>query len=144
MNTHFGSEASMKNPLRPLGAFLLVLASLAGVAAAQATAPAAAQDKPVDMKKLIAEIAGDYSFEFQGQVLLVQFTAQDDKLFGAPPGETPEEVRPVEGKPLCFDVTVSTNGDYYLLEFVRNDQGVIDKCVMTVQGLVIEGAKIIK
>jgi hypothetical protein len=134
----------MKNALRPLGALLFALACLAGIASAQAAAQAATQDKPVDMKKLIAEIAGDYSFEFQGQVLLVQFTAQDDKLFGAPPGEMPEEIRPVEGKPLCFDITVSTNGEYYVLEFVRNDQGVIDKCVMTVQGLVIEGVKVAK
>jgi hypothetical protein len=134
----------MKNALRPLGALLVALACLAGIASAQAAAQAATQDKPVDMKKLIAEIAGDYSFEFQGQVLLVQFTAQDDKLFGAPPGEMPEEIRPVEGKPLCFDITVSTNGEYYVLEFVRNDQGVIDKCVMTVQGLVIEGVKVAK
>lgn len=123
---------------------LLALACLAGVAAAQAAPQAAAKDKPVDMKKLIAEIIGDYNFEFQGQSLVVQFTEQDGKLFGAPPGETPEEIQPVEGKPLCFDVTVSTNGDYYFLEFVRNDQGAIDKCVMTVQGLTIDGWKIKK
>ena len=134
----------MKNALRPLGAFFLILTCLAGLAAAQATSQAPAQDKPVDMKKLVAEIAGDFSFDFQGQVLLVQFTAQDDKLFGAPPGEAPEEIYPVEGKPLCFDVTVSTNGDYYVLQFVRNDQGVIDRCVMTAQGFVIEGVKVAK
>ena len=134
----------MTHPLRPLGAFLLVFACLVGIASAQATTQTAAQDKPVDMKKLLAEIAGDYSFEFQAQVLLVQFTAQDDRLFGAPPGEMPEEIKPVEGEPLCFDVTVSTTGDYYVLQFVRNDQGVIDKCVMTVQGMVIEGYKVAK
>jgi len=104
----------------------------------------AAKDKPVDMKKLLAEIVGDYSFDFQGQTLMVQFTEQDGKLFGAPPGETPEEIKPVEGKPLGFDVTVSTNGEYYELQFVRNDKGVIDKCVMSVQGMVIEGFKVAK
>ena len=96
----------------------------------------------MDMKKLLAEIAGDYDFSFQGQSLLVQFMESDGKLFGAPPGETPEEIRPVEGKPLCFDVTLAANGDYYELQFVRNDQGVIDKCVMTAQGMIIEGHKI--
>jgi hypothetical protein len=96
------------------------------------------------MKKLLAEIAGDYIFEFQGETLTVQFIEQDGKLFGAPPGETPEEIHPVEGKPLCFDVTVAASGDYYELQFVRNDQGAIDKCVMTVMGMVVEGYKIKK
>ena len=96
------------------------------------------------MKKLIAEIVGDYDFSLQGQSLLVQFTEQDGKLFGAPPGETPEEIHPVEGKALCFDVTVAASGDYYELQFVRNDKGVIDKCIMSVQGMVVEGFKIKK
>jgi hypothetical protein len=126
---------------------VLVLACLAALAlplAAQTAAPAAAQDKPVDMKKLIAEIVGDYEFALQSQILLVTFSEQDGRLFGAPPGETPEEISPVEGKPLCFDVTLADSGDYYELQFVRNDKGVIDKCVMSVQGMVVEGAKVIK
>jgi hypothetical protein len=138
----------MKHSLRPIAAFLLALACLSGFAVAQVPSKPATQavpqDKPVDMKKLIAEIVGDYSFEFQGQTLLVQFTEQDGKLFGAPPGETPEEIKPVEGKPLGFDVTVADSGDYYEIQFVRNDKGVIDKCVMTVQGMVVEGFKIAK
>jgi hypothetical protein len=131
---------------RPSTALTTVLALilLAGIAAAQAAPQAAAKDKPVDMKKLIAEIIGDYEFSAEGQTLFVQFTEADGKLFGAPPGETPEEIHPVEGKPLCFDVTVSTNGQYYVLQFVRNDQGVIDKCVMSVMGVVVEGFKIKK
>lgn len=127
----------MKKTLLKTATALLAVACLAALAV-----PAAAQDKPVDMKKLLAEIAGDYDFSFQGQSLLVQFMESDGKLFGAPPGETPEEIRPVEGKPLCFDVTLAANGDYYELQFVRNDQGVIDKCIMTAQGMIIEGYKI--
>ncbi|MBE0712927.1 MAG: hypothetical protein IH583_11135, partial [Candidatus Aminicenantes bacterium] len=69
---------------------------------------------------------------------------QDGKLFGAPPGETPEEIKPVEGKPLCFDITVAEGGQYYELQFVRNDKGVIDKCIMSVMGTTVEGMKIIK
>ncbi|MCK7478202.1 MAG: hypothetical protein M0C28_12930 [Candidatus Moduliflexus flocculans] len=100
----------MTNPLRKMITPVLALACLAALAlplAAQTAAPAAAQDKPVDMKKLIAEIVGDYEFSAQGQILLVTFSEQDGKLFGAPPGETPEEIHPVEGKPLCFDVTLA-------------------------------------
>jgi hypothetical protein len=134
----------MKRSLSLLSAAVLALALMAAPILAQVAAKPAAQDQPVDMKKLIAEIAGDYDFSFQGQSLIVQFLEQDGKLFGAPPGETPEEIHPVEGKPLCFDVTVAGSGDYYELQFVRNDKGVIDKCIMSVQGMVIEGSKIVK
>lgn len=137
----------MTNPFRKTITPVLALACLAALAlplAAQTAAPAAVQDKPVDMKKLIADIVGDYDFTLGGQALLVEFIEQDGKLFGAPPGETPEEIHPVEGKPLCFDVTLADSGDYYELQFVRNDKGVIDKCIMSVQGTVVEGAKVIK
>lgn len=122
----------------------LALACWGTPLAAQAPAQAPAPDKPVDMAKILAEIAGEYVFELQGQSLLVEFSVKDGKLFGAPPNETPEEIRPVDVKTLSFDVTVSTNGEYYQLQFVRNDKGLIDKCVMTIQGMVVEGAKVIK
>jgi len=134
----------MTKTVLKLAIALLALACIVAPLAAQAAPQAAAKDKPVDMKKLVAEIIGDYEFSAQGETLLVQFTDVDGKLFGAPPGETPEEIHPVEGKPLFFDVTVSTNGQYYEMQFVRNDKGVIDKCIMTVMGLVIEGYKIKK
>lgn len=108
------------------------------------TVPAAAQAKPEDPAKVVEDIAGEYVFSYQGETLVVILTAEDGKLFGAPPGETPEEIKPVEGKPLCFDVTVSTTGQYYELQFVRNDRGVIDKCVMTTMGVEIEGIKATK
>jgi hypothetical protein len=118
---------------------LLALACLTASAV-----PAAAQDKPVDMKKVIADIVGDYDFSIQGESMVVQFTESDGKLFGAPVGETPEELTVIEGKPLCFGVTVAENGQYYELQFVRNDKGVIDKCVMNAMGMTVEGMKIIK
>lgn len=134
----------MTKTVSRLATTLLALACLAGFAAAQAAPQAAVKDKPVDMKKLVAEIVGDYEFSVQSETLLVQFTDVDGKLFGAPPGETPEEIQPVEGKPLCFGVTVSTNGQYYELQFARNAEGIIDKCVLTVMGVVVEGYKIKK
>ena len=129
----------MKKTVLTTATALLALAFLTALAV-----PSVAQDKPVDMKKLIAEIIGDYDFSFQGESMIVQFTGNNGKLFGAPVGETPEEIKPVEGKPLCFDITVAANGQYYELQFVRNDKGVIDKCVMTVMGTAVEGMKIIK
>jgi hypothetical protein len=132
-------EVLMKKMLRATATALLALACLAAVAA-----PAAAQNKPVDMKKLIAEIIGDWDFSFQGESMILQLTEKDGKLFGAPVGETPEEIKPVENKPLCFDVTVAANGQYYEVQFVRNEKGVIDKCIMSVMGMTVEGTKIIK
>ena len=129
----------MKKTVLIMATALLAMACLTAIAV-----PAAAQDKPVDMKKLIAEIVGEYDFSIQGESLTVLFTEQDGKLFGAPPGETPEEIKPVEGKPLCFEVTLAESGDYYELQFVRNDKGVIDKCVMNTMGMTVEGMKIIK
>ena len=129
----------MKKTIRTTATALLALACLAALAV-----PAVAQDKPVDMKKVLADITGDYDFSIQGESMVVQFTDSDGKLFGAPVGEAPEELTVIEGKPLCFGVTVAANGQYYELQFVRNDKGVIDKCVMNAMGMTVEGLKIIK
>lgn len=129
----------MKKTIRITATAILALACLAIRAM-----PAGAQDKPADMKKVIADIVGDYDFAMQGESMIIQFTESDGKLFGAPVGETPEEITPIEGKPLCFRVTLAETGQYYELQFVRNDQGVIDKCVMNAMGITVEGLKILK
>jgi len=138
----------VKKSLSLLATAALTLACLAVPLAARSTAQAAvqapAQAQPVDMKKLIGEIVGQYEFAADTQTLLVEFVEFEGKLFGAPPGETPEEIHPVQGKPLCFDITLAQSGQYYELQFVRNDQGVIDKCIMNVGGMVIEGMKLKK
>jgi len=99
------------------------------------------QDKPDDVKRILAEIAGDYDFEFQGQMMTINFFEKDGKLFGAPVGETPEEILPVKGSPLKFEVTPSTTGQLYELEFIRNEKGVIDKCVLKTMGMDLTGIK---
>lgn len=124
--------------------FKAVSASLALALLAALPFSVSAQDKPEDQKKILEEIAGTYDFTFDGQTMSVVFSEEDGKLFGAPVGETPEEIIPVAGKPLCFDITVSTNGVYYELQFVRNDKGVIDKCIMKTMGMELEGIKAIK
>ena len=127
-----------------LAAALLALACLAVFAAAQAAPQAAAKAKPVDMKKLLAEIAGEYNFDVQGQSMLILFVEREGKLYGAPVGDPEELINPVEGKPLCFDVTVAEGGQYFFLEFVRNEKGVIDKCLLTAEGMTVAGTKVIK
>ncbi len=100
-----------------------------------------AQDKPADTKKILSEIAGDYDFDFQGQGMSINFFEKDGKLFGAPVGETPEEILPVKGSLLKFEVTPASTGQLYELEFVRNEKGVIDKCVLKTMGSEIIGIK---
>lgn len=124
----------LKSSLSAIG-FSLIFLSAAVFAGSQA------QDKPDDVKKILAEIAGDYDFEFQGQMMTVNFFEKDGKLFGAPVGETPEEILPVKGSPLKFEVTPSTTGQLYELEFVRNEKGVIDKCVLKTMGMEMTGLK---
>ena len=99
------------------------------------------QDKPVDTKKILEEIAGDYDFDFQGQAMLINFFEKDGKLFGAPVGETPEEILPVKGSLLKFEVTPGGGGQLYELEFVRNEKGVIDKCSLKTAGMEMIGIK---
>ena len=89
-----------------------------------------------------AALCGDYEFEFEGQVMVISFWEEDGRLMAAPEGESAEEINPMEGEELKFDVTVSDNGQYYEIEFVKNDQGEIDTCIMRVMGMEIEGTRI--
>lgn len=99
------------------------------------------QDKPVDTKKILEEIAGDYDFDFQGQAMLINFFEKDGKLFGAPVGETPEEILPVKGSLLKFEGTPGGGGQLFELEFVRNEKAVIDKCILKTMGSEMIGIK---
>jgi len=106
-----------------------------------------AQEKkvePVDLKKLCQEIAGDYEFTMDTQSLIVNFFEKDGKLYGAPPGDTPEEIIQVKDSPLKFEVVIASNGQLYQLEFVRNENKVIDKCIMRVAGMELVGVKLKK
>jgi hypothetical protein len=89
-----------------------------------------------------AALCGDYEFEFEGQVMVVSFYEEDGVFYGAPEGETPEEIVPVEGEPLKFEVTVSTNGQYYEIEFVKGEDGKIDTCILRTMGMELEGYRI--
>jgi len=125
--------------------YLKLTAALAAAAflAAFSGLPAAAQTKPEEDKYKLEELVGDYEFNAEGQTLYVRFFVDNGKFFGAPPDETPEEITPVKDKPLCFEVTVQ-GSEYYFLKFIRNDQGEIDTCIMSVQGMEITGKKIKK
>jgi hypothetical protein len=135
-------ESIMPKQLRWTFALITILALSGALAAQVASQPA--QAKPEDKLKLYAEIAGEYTFDMGGQTQVIQFAVKDGELWGAPVDEPQEKLVPVKDKPLNFEVTVSSNGNFFQLEFVRNDKGVIFKCVLSTQGQTIEGLKTIK
>ena len=128
-------------------AFVVALALAAILVSAASPAFALPQEKAksVDMNKIYAEIAGDYDFDAQGQLMTITFFVREGKLFGAPQGEQEEELLPVKGdNPLKFEVTVASNGQFYELEFGRDEKGQIDKCAIKTQGMELVGKKKIK
>ena len=100
------------------------------------------QEKKVDAK-LLAEIAGNYEFEYQGQVIVFVFSVEDGKLIAAPEGEVQEVIEPAEGEEMTF-VGISPDGEEYQFKFARDDEGKITKCTASVpaMGLELEGVKI--
>ncbi len=132
----------MRFKLSAAAAILAVLSLAAG-----APSFAARQNPPklVDMAKVMADIAGTYDFDVQGQAIAIAFYVQDGKLYGMPEGENAEMLLPMKGdNPLMFDVTTADNGQYYELEFARDDKGQIDRCTLRTQGLEAIGKKRVK
>ena len=52
-----------------------------------------------DKAKLYAEIAGDYEYEYEGQVTVIIYSVEDGVLYGTQEGdvEAPSRLDPVEG-----------------------------------------------
>jgi hypothetical protein len=102
-----------------------------------------AQEK-TDTEKLYAEIAGDYEFEFEGQVDVLTFFVKDGVLMGRDSDDdegTPLE--PVEGKELGFEAT-SEEGQIFEITFSRDENGKITQCLLVATGMEIKGVKIKK
>ena len=94
-----------------------------------------------DAGKKYAPLVGDYEFDMQGQIMVVSFWAEDGKLVGAPEGETPEELEPVEGEDLKFEINTA-DGQFMELEFVKDDSGKFNKCIVLTMGMELEGVRI--
>lgn len=102
-----------------------------------------AQEK-ADIEKLYAEIAGDYEFEFEGEVGTITFYMEDGVLMGRDAdNDRGTELEPVEGKELAFDVTTD-EGQYIQITFSRDENGKITECTLTTMGMEIKGVKINK
>ena len=76
-----------------------------------------------DKTNLYAEIAGDYEFYVEGQVLVIIFSVEDGALFGTAENDPdpPTPINPVEGKKLEFEAT-NENGDFFEFIFSRDEE----------------------
>jgi hypothetical protein len=95
--------------------------------------------------KLYEEIAGDYEYEYEGQVIVVAYWVEEGVLWATQEGnpEPPVELIPVEGKELEFETTGS-DGNLYIIGFSRDEDGKITKSTLGTMDIEIEGVKIIK
>ncbi len=105
---------------------------------------AAAQTKPAEVKVEMEDLAGNYEFPVAGKTLIFRFFVDGGKLFITPPDEPSEELVPVKGKPLCFELAASFENNGPSIKFVRNDQGVIDTCIVTDRGRESTLKKVVK
>ena len=83
-----------------------------------------------DAEKKYAHLVGDYEFDMEGQLMVVSFWVEDGKLMGAPEGETPEELEPVEGEDLKFEINTA-DGQFMELEFVKDESGKVTEHIVT-------------
>jgi hypothetical protein len=102
-----------------------------------------AQDK-TDTQELYVEIAGDYEFEFEGQVDAITFYVEDGILMGRDSDDdrgTPLE--PAEDQEMGFEVTTE-EGQFIEITFSRDENGKITNCILKTMGMEIKGVKIDK
>jgi hypothetical protein len=98
-----------------------------------------------DKAKLYTEIAGDYEFDLDGQVIIITFLVEDGALFGTQENDPdpPTPLVPVEGKELEFEAT-NNNGEFFEISFSKGEDGKINKCLLITQGMELEGIKLVK
>jgi len=96
-----------------------------------------------DKIKLYTEIAGDYEYEYEGQVIVITYSIEDGVLYGTQEGDPdpPSRLDPVEGKELEFEATGS-DGNLYVISFSRDEDGKITKSTLATMDIEIEGVKI--
>lgn len=100
-----------------------------------------AQEKKAASKKTYDEIVGKYEFDVEGQIMVIAFWVENEKLMGGPEGEESVEMEPVEGEELKFTAT-NPGGQFYEITFVKDDKGKVTKCVIGTMGMEYEGNKI--
>jgi hypothetical protein len=94
-----------------------------------------------DLEKKYAPIIGTYEFSMEAQIMNVKFWVEEEKFWGAPPGETPVEIVPLQGENWKFEATTD-DGQYFIITFAKDESGKFNKCTLESMGMVIEGTRI--
>lgn len=94
-----------------------------------------------DLAKKYAPIIGTYEFHMEADVMTIKFWVEDEKLWGAPEGETPAEIVPMEGEEWKFEATTD-DGQYFIISFIKDESGKFDKCIIEAMGMELEGTRI--
>jgi hypothetical protein len=88
------------------------------------------------------EIAGDYRFIIEEKTVYISFYVQDRYLMGKQENESEGIVlQRIEGNPMEFKFR-TPDGCVYELRFLRDENGKIEKCLMSKEGKEYEGLKI--
>lgn len=86
-------------------------------------------------------IAGDYRFILEEKTVLISFYVQDRYLMGKQENESEGIVlQRIEGNPMEFKFR-PLDGYVYELRFIRDENGKIEKCLLSVEGRKYEGLK---
>ncbi len=127
----------MKNIYKVFFSFLLCF-----ILTISLTAAVTAQEK-ADKEKLFKEIAGEYEFDAEGQIIVITFLIEDGKLMGMQEGSDElAELEPVEGEELEFMI-ITPDGQEFEAQFVRDEKTKkIKKCILVVDGMEYEGTRI--
>jgi hypothetical protein len=96
-----------------------------------------------DLEKKYAPIIGTYEFYVEAQVMNIKFWVEEEKLWAAPEGETPGELKPMEDGEFKFEVTTD-DGMYFVIDFVKDESGKFNKCIIQATEMELEGTRIEK
>jgi len=100
------------------------------------------QENQTNSETLYKEIAGSYEFNVDGEIEVLVFFVKDGKLWGREENDYEEvEIVPTDLQVLTFEGK-DNDGQYYFLQFSRDDNHKITKCLVTTQGMDIEGIRI--
>ncbi|MCJ7582271.1 MAG: hypothetical protein MUP98_17290 [Candidatus Aminicenantes bacterium] len=99
-------------------------------------------ENQVDTEILYKEISGRYEFIVDGQVTIIDFHVKDGSLYGTSEGDNEEvEVASVDLEKMSFEATDS-DGEFYEITFLRDEDKKITKCLILTGGMEIEGTRI--
>jgi hypothetical protein len=112
-----------------------------------AVLPLAAQEKKPDPGPVAVykAIVGEFSFDAQGQVMIIGFWEKEGKLYGAPQGQESEYAELVVQDLALLKFTASpSGGNVFELEFKKDEAGQIATCVLRSAEFELVGIRIKK